>query len=544
VRAAAADARTPAVVRADCPYSHRHLRAALARRSAQWQVVETDAGGTLTATEDGEAPPPPPGVPVVIDEYERIPWGQVMAPPYLVASSYCVRKGLGRKGTMAAALARHAKRCGRPGEGGIPTPGSCPFAAGRALPLTVPIDTTPVFLSRPAWLDYRSALAEALFEADDAVTAARDEAALAQAREGAGSGSGSGASPSPSPSPSPLWILKPSLTNKGAEIHIVKSVEEVERIVTEFPEMGQWVLQKYVENPLLLLLNPSPTPPSSGVAPPPSPPHLLHKFHLRVYVLAVGALSAFVYPESLVLIAPRAYTPDDPSLRTAHITNTCVGVGDEAFAEAAHVRSLSEMHALIPPSICAGRDPRALVAGIYADVCASVAHSFAAMEGDVGAYMPLPRCWELYGVDFLVSVEGPASLPSSSSSSSPPPRLQVVLLEFNPSPDIKQTGSRLDPVIDGMVDGMLSLGLDQRVKRAPAAAAGAAAGAAEAAGAGIEVDTAPFRVPLGGGGGGEGGTLGAPGILLAPVRDPVSGWDCVYTSYWGPAHARMNVEVK
>ena len=48
----------------------------------------------------------------------------------------------------------------------------------------------------------------------------------------------------------------------------------------------EWVLQRYIEKPLLL----------RG-----------HKFHIRTYVLCVGALKVFVFEKMLLLLAAHPY---------------------------------------------------------------------------------------------------------------------------------------------------------------------------------------------------------------------------------------------
>lgn len=70
-------------------------------------------------------------------------------------------------------------------------------------------------------------------------------------------------------SPGKLWILKPSLANKGAEVTVVSSFDTVLGTVKLWRDVREWVLQEYLERPLLIARR---------------------KFHLRVYVLAVGAL--------------------------------------------------------------------------------------------------------------------------------------------------------------------------------------------------------------------------------------------------------------
>lgn len=49
-----------------------------------------------------------------------------------------------------------------------------------------------------------------------------------------------------------------------------------------------------------------------------------HKFHLRVYVLAVGALQVFVFNRILMLLAARPYSTDEnlPDDMFGHLTNT------------------------------------------------------------------------------------------------------------------------------------------------------------------------------------------------------------------------------
>jgi tubulin--tyrosine ligase len=69
--------------------------------------------------------------------------------------------------------------------------------------------------------------------------------------------------------PGKLWILKPSLANKGAEVTVVKSIDDVTRIVRTWSDVREWVLQTYVDRPLLVARR---------------------KFHLRAYVLLVGCM--------------------------------------------------------------------------------------------------------------------------------------------------------------------------------------------------------------------------------------------------------------
>lgn len=61
------------------------------------------------------------------------------------------------------------------------------------------------------------------------------------------------------------WILKPSTLNKGAGLTLGEGFEPLRSAIHESPDIREWVLQEYVEKPLL----------AGG-----------RKFHLRAYALA------------------------------------------------------------------------------------------------------------------------------------------------------------------------------------------------------------------------------------------------------------------
>lgn len=383
----------------DCKYTQRFYEDAFVStplRSSKWRIVKRRRHGGLypnanTAEELVDQEERPDRFELRVEEYETIPWETIMASNSKTgASSFCVRKGLGRKAVMAETLSAHRIKCG----------GKCPL--NSALPETIVIDTTSVFLQRPNWLDFRSAFAECISDAEEAMDLV-----------------GNGA----------LWVLKPSITNKADGLSIVGSIEEVKEALLDLPEMGTWVLQRYIDRPLLLL----PT---------------RNKFHLRIYVLASGSLSVHVFKEGLVLIAAAPYDRDsarDENQRAAHITNTCVGVSDgfQLFNENIHVRSMMELagmllEANVVPSM---EEAEIRVNQIWESIFEIIDHSFRALEGRVGLYMPLPSpSFELYGVDFLVD-----------------DAFNVSLLEFNPSPDVKQTGKRLDGIIARLLDGVIGL---------------------------------------------------------------------------------------
>jgi hypothetical protein len=434
------------LLRGDCAYALRHWRAALARRWRGWEVF----GAGATAAEAA-------GAAAVLDEYEALDWAAVLAPPFRVASSFLVRKGLGRKAALADALRAHAARCGA----------ACPLARAGAVPETACIDTFAAFHARPRWLDAASALAECVADA---------EALMARG------------------APGDLFILKPSVTNKGAGIALVGDAGELARALAAERDIGTWVLQAYVRAPLLL-------PPRAAAA---AAPAARHKFHVRVYALAVGALDVFVFREALLLFAPRPYAGAARGDAGAHITNSCVGAaaGGADWDARAHVRTLSELPALMAAAGAAPAAAAAAAAAAFAGMCASIAHAFAALEGDVAGLAPAPASFELYGVDFLLD---DAAAP--------------VLLEFNPTPDVAQTGARLDGVIAALTEAVAREALDARCAPAPrgaAAAAGSIVIAPPGGAPALAVRTAPRAAPGAARAGAGAGAIAGAGADWAP----------------------------
>jgi hypothetical protein len=222
------------------------------------------------------------------------------------------------------------------------------------------------------------------------------------------------------------WMLKPSMTNQGRGLVVFNKLSTlVEALSADgADEVREWVLQRYIRRPLLC-----------GGA----------KFHLRVYALAVGALTAYVYTDVLTLFSLTAYAADDPANVAAHITNTCCQSPADAAAVAAAVGLLRDL----PGRLVADAggltlpDASARCERVFADCAALVGDAFSAVSSEL-SFLALPRSFELYGFDMLVDAEW-----------------KVWLLEANAEPDFAQTGAELERVVAGVVEGALSLGLDE-----------------------------------------------------------------------------------
>lgn len=262
------------------------------------------------------------------------------------------------------------------------------------------------------------------------------------------------------------WILKPSMSDRGQGIRLFSTMEELQGIFdgweAEMPSsddeeeendedgedghgdgagagadgddrdgittshLRHFVAQPYIHPPLLL--------PECGN----------RKFHIRTYVLCVGALKVYVSRSMLALFAGRAYSApwekksnsgddgqeDDEGYLDAHLTNTCI---QGPKADAGSVRRFWD----VPGLEDAAKDD------IFAQVCTVTGEVFeAAAKAMMVHFQPLGFAFEVFGLDFLVDAAG-----------------RAWLLEVNAFPDFKQTGDDLQDVVAEFWQGAVSKGV-------------------------------------------------------------------------------------
>ncbi|RLN87612.1 hypothetical protein BBJ28_00005249 [Nothophytophthora sp. Chile5] len=313
---------------------------------------------------------------LIWDEYENLDWKSILSGK-VVANAYCVRKGLSRKAQLSIYLSKYIMK--HP---------NCHLS--KALPRTLVVDTWEAYDDSMAQfgISFRQRLDSCLWEVRQALETENK-----------------------------TWIMKPSATNKGAEVNVVTSFTKLRGIVNEWTDIREWVVQEYIQRPLLL----------RG-----------RKFHIRVYVLALGGLKVYVYQHCLVLCALEQYREADTDNNYSHITNTFQQQSHPDFVESECVLLLDDLEEILTEQ---GIDDAAgKKAKILADIGHITAETFDAYKGEFSVFQPLPNCFEVYGVDFMVD-EG----------------FNVWLLEFNPGPDFKQTGERLHFVIRDLMEDTLSV---------------------------------------------------------------------------------------
>ncbi|KAH7045291.1 tubulin-tyrosine ligase family-domain-containing protein [Macrophomina phaseolina] len=172
------------------------------------------------------------------------------------------------------------------------------------------------------------------------------------------------------------------------------------------------------------------------------------KFHIRTYVLAVGALRVYVYRPMLALFAAAPYAAPwqnsgsdsndgQPDLR-AHLTNTCLQGSDTREGSVRAFWNLpDQLSASNTPSHAAlSALPEGWKEHVFAQICSVTGEVFeAAARGMMIHFQPLPQAFELFGVDYMVDAQGNAWL-----------------LEINAFPDFKQTGDDLKGLVEGLFE--------------------------------------------------------------------------------------------
>lgn len=356
-------------------------------------------------------------------QYEQLDFDDLIShPSTTLANSYIIRKALIRKHYLSTTV-RHwlAKN-----------PDS---VLGRHVKASVEFE-----------VDYAEFLDDALVEAWELKESwARNE----EAQEGEGR---------------EWWILKPGMSDRGQGIRMFSSEEELTTIFEAWdPEsddedeecneedeecneedeennpkangtsngvmtshLRHFIAQPYIHPPLLL---------------PPPHPAAGRKFHIRTYVLAVGALKVYVYRRMLALFAAEPYSA--PSIDTSpnddlssHLTNTCLQSGERGGS----VHEFWHLPPNAPVLKHGGEDWRE---SVFSQICNVTAEIFEAAARSMSVhFQPLPNAFELFGVDFMVDGAGTAWL-----------------LEVNAYPDFAQTGDELRGLVGELFEGVVDVGV-------------------------------------------------------------------------------------
>lgn len=220
------------------------------------------------------------------------------------------------------------------------------------------------------------------------------------------------------------FILKPSMTDGANGIRLFSTLEELTNIFLSMEsansdedseddrellahQLRYFVIQEYVSKPLL---------------------YENRKFHIRTYVLALGALQVYVSRNMLALFSKEKYK--EPSCREtermAHLSNTVI----QEEPEANTIRLFWELNI-----------DEEIKCKIWKDIIKIAFEIFnaAALE-QRQHFQPLPNAFEVYGLDFLVDENS-----------------NTLLLEVNSYPDFAKSGDELRHTIETLFHDIMGV---------------------------------------------------------------------------------------
>jgi hypothetical protein len=122
-----------------------------------------------------------------------------------------------------------------------------------------------------------------------------------------------------------LWLIKPTSLNRGIGIEVMKDMDEITNfLVTKARQASMgiqpvWVLQKYIENPLLF----------RG-----------RKFDFRVWVLVTDSGDVFMHAPGYIRTSSESFDLSSTD-RFAHLTNYCQQVNATSFGKFEEGNTLS-----------------------------------------------------------------------------------------------------------------------------------------------------------------------------------------------------------
>ena len=197
--------------------------------------------------------------------------------------------------------------------------------------------------------------------------------------------------------------------------------EDEDEVGAMTSQLRHFIVQPYIDRPMLLASMDN------------------RKYHIRAYVLAVGALRVYVYREMLALFAARPYSPPwevediNAGGLASQLTNTCFQ--DESTRES----SVRRFWALQDETVPSGWQEK-----VFSQICDVTGEVFeAASREQMVHFQTLPNAFEVFGADFLVDEQ-----------------FNVWLLELNAYPDFKQTGQDLqDQVVGGLLEEVATVAI-------------------------------------------------------------------------------------
>ena len=236
-----------------------------------------------------------------------------------------------------------------------------------------------------------------------------------------------GVSQSESENSGKLWILKPAAMNRGKGIQIFNNFKDMETFLRGHVIRESYVVQKYIENPLLIDKR---------------------KFDVRMFVLVTTSASSadhkarkapkvYLYPDGYVRTCSVKYNYEDVRDQSSHLTNDAVQKTTEEYGafEDCNKLSFEQFEDIFLGKLDFERD-------VYSQIKKATAELFGVAMKQMKP-QDVPGSFELFGLDFMVDDNH-----------------QVYLVEVNTSPALFRKGDHLKQLLPRVMEEVLQKALD------------------------------------------------------------------------------------
>lgn len=216
-----------------------------------------------------------------------------------------------------------------------------------------------------------------------------------------------------------LWIIKPSNSTRGQNIKVFREINQISSNFNKIISQQQWIIQKYIENPLLIHNK---------------------KFDVRFYVL-VTCLEPFTiwyYDDYYIRLSPVRYNDENISDLGIHLTNFSISkkievCKEEIFPE----RMINKTTFLEYVESQFGKEKRLKV---EKNILKTVKSTFSIFPELIS---PRDRSFEIMGLDLMIDQE-----------------FKVWVLEANISPSMECGTSITKEIIPKLTDDLLKIIID------------------------------------------------------------------------------------
>jgi hypothetical protein len=221
-----------------------------------------------------------------------------------------------------------------------------------------------------------------------------------------------------------VWLVKPAALNQGRGIQIFKnSLVELCTFLKSKPPFTYWVVQKYIERPLL---------------------YYGRKFDLRVWALVTWKTELFYYRIGYIRTTSHLYTLNS-RVNYVHLTNNCLQkYGDKYGAfEAGNTLGFDTLKKYIRAN------SNGVEVNFESDIVGRIKDLMIdAYVSVVNELNPTKRrnCFELLGFDFLIDED-----------------FRVWLIEVNSNPYIEMPNQYIEGLLPKMLNDMFEIVLDPHV---------------------------------------------------------------------------------